>query len=232
MDKSSGLISELKSFELKKKLLECLDTEAREFSEAARAFVSQGQLSPEDKTGLLKAIVAAVDHVMTAGDWNSSLFLRNTLKPLIAVKEEAETELKKYEEVSTARISKKYMPTEHEIAVYISLFQSDGYNIGKWAMQLRSLDRYTVGRPIYEQEADVEKRIRLRSSGAVNEAYVTVTVKKTDIQSNSFQASLKDTFGHPLLSLKETAVRNGKIGEFVHQNSRYDFIDGQLIKKA
>lgn len=233
MNKSSGLISELKSQELKKKLLECLDQEARQFSEVARTYVTKGQLSKEDKTGLLTAIIAAIDHVMAAGDWNSSLFLRNTLKPLIAIKLEAETELQCFEEIANARLKQKRVLASDEIEVYISLFQSDGYNIAKWAMQLRSLDRYTVGRPVYENEADIEKRIRLRNTaGVANEAYVVVAIKKTDIQANLNQASLNDQFGNPLLQLKDTAVRNGQIDAFVHQGTRYDFVDGQLIKQG
>lgn len=232
MDKSSGLISELKSQALKKKLLDCLDTDARQFSEMAREYVTRGQLSKEDKAGLLTGIIAAIDHILEAGDWNSSLFLRNTLKPLVAIKVEAETELARFAEKAGHRMIQKHVLTEAEVEVYISLFQSDGYNIAKWAMQLRSLDRYIIGRPVYQNEADVEKRIRLRSAaGVANEAYVTVAVKKTDIQSDQFPASLKDQFGNPLLQLKETAVRDGKIDAFVHQGMRYAFVDGQLIKE-
>jgi len=113
------------------------------------------------------------------------------------------------------------------------LFQSDGYNINKWAMQLRSLDRYTVGRPVYQSEADVQKRIRLRSAAAGNEGYVIVTIRKADIQSpDPFASPLKDQFDHPLLVLKEIAVRNGRIVAFVHQGICYHFVDGQLIKQG
>ena len=119
---------------------------------------------------------------------------------------------------------------ENEIEVYISLFQSDGYNINKWSMQLRSLDRYVVGRPVYQHEADAQKRVRLREAATANEAYVVVAIKKSDIQpANAFATTLKDQFDLPLLSLKETAVRNGRINAFVHQGKRYGFVDGQLV---
>ncbi|OGT48791.1 MAG: Dot/Icm secretion system protein IcmQ [Gammaproteobacteria bacterium RIFCSPHIGHO2_12_FULL_38_11] len=220
-----------KSQNLKKQLLECLDKEAREFSDFARQFFSKETLSKEDKAGLLNAVITAVDHVMSGGDWESSLFLRNTIKPLIAIKTEAELELSKLKIKASEQSASIQTLSEDETTVYISLFQSDGYNINKWAMQLRSLDRYIVGRPVYQNEADIEKRIRLRAAGSGNEAYVVVIVKKNDIQSNVNAAPLKDQFDHSLLLLKEAALKRGQIIAFVHQGARYHFVDGQLVKQ-
>ncbi len=229
MDKASELLSESKGQDLKKKLLDCLNKESQKSVEIARSYLSKEKLSKEDKAALLEAVVAAVDHVLSAGEWDSSLFLRNTLKPLQAIKAEALAELALLK-TNTGKKSITTQPiAENEAEVYISLFQSDGYNISKWAMQLRSLDRYVVGRPIYQNIADIEKRIRLRAASG-NEAYVAVAVKKSDIQSDVFGATLKDQFDHPLLQLKESAVRNGRINAFVHQGTRYYFVDGQLIK--
>lgn len=230
MDDTSGLTSDFKGHDLKKKLLECLDKEARQFSEVARQYFAKENLSREDKVGLLKAVIATADHVVEAGDWQSSLFLRNTIKPLLAIKAEAQTELDQLQMKAGAKpIHTHAARSENEVEVYVSLFQSDGYNINKWAMQLRSLDRYVIGRPVYQNENDVENRIRLRNAG-VNEAYVVVLVKKNDVQSDRFAAPLKDQFDHPLLTLKETALKNGRIIAFVHQKIRYHFVDGQLLK--
>lgn len=173
-------------------------------------------------------MITTVDHVMAGGDWESSLFLRNTIKPLMAIKTEAELELSRLEIKATEKSESMQPISENEVEVYISLFQSDGYNMSKWAMQLRSLDRYIVGRPIYINEADIEKRIRLRGATG-NEAYVIVVVKKTDIQAEQ-GAPLKDQFEHSLLLLKEIALKTGRIIAFVHQGTRYHFVDGQLIK--
>ena len=229
MDDISGLKSDFKSFDLKKKLLECLDKEARQFSEIARTYFTKENLSKEDKTGLLNAVIATVDHVVSAGEWDSSLFLRNTIKPLIAIKAEAQAELERLQLKANEKSVVIKAASDNEVEVYISLFQSDGYNISKWAMQLRSLDRYVVGRPIYKTEGDVEKRIRLRNAGG-NEAYVAVVVRQMDVQSDQFAAPLKDQFDHPLMTLKEIALNNGRINAFVHEGKRYHFVDGQLIK--
>lgn len=229
MDNTSGLASDFKGQELKKKLLECLDKEAREFSEIARTYFAKEHLSKEDKTGLLQAVINTVDHVVAGGDWESSLFLRNTLKPLLAIKAEAVAELNRLDLKASEKSINIQPPSENEVEVYISLFQSDSYNINKWAMQLRSLDRYIVGRPVYKNPEDIEKRIRLRAASG-NEAYVAVVVKKTDVQADPFAASLKDQFDHPLVLLKEKAMHHGRINVFVHQSVRYYFVDGQLIK--
>lgn len=229
MDNNPGLTSDFKSQDLKKKLLECVDNEARQFSEIARAYFDKEPLSKEDKIGLLTAIINAVDHIVEAGDWESSLFLRNTVKPLLAIKADAVAELSELQQKATQKSVTITAAADNEVEVYISLFQSDGYNINKWAMQVRSLDRYMVGRPVYQQETDVEKRIRLRNAGA-NEAYVAVIIKKTDIQADPFSAPLKDQFDHPLLLLKETALKKGRIRAFVHQGTHYHFVDGQLLQ--
>src|SRR3990167_2855785 len=230
MDNITGLTSDFKSRDLKQKLLECVDKEARQFSEVARSYFVKDHLSKEDIKGMLTAVINTVDHILTGGDWNSSLFLRNTIKPLMALKTEAELELSRLEMKAEEKAVTVQAAAENEVEVYISLFQSDGYNVCKWAMQLRSLDRYIVGRPIYRNQADVEKRIRLRATGG-NEAYVAVIVKKTDIQADG-PAPLKDQFEHPLLLLREMALRNGRVVAFVHQGIRYHFVDGQLLKQG
>lgn len=223
--------SGFKGQDLKKQLLECLDREARQFSETARNYFDKKQLSTEDKVGLLTAIIVMVDHVMESGDWNTSLFLKNTLKPLIGIRAEAQAELDRYQTKAHAAVSYAKPLVDDEMEVYISLFQSDGYNMGKWAMQLRSLDRYIVGRPVYQTEEDVQKRVRLRSLAGANEAYVVVAIKKRDVQSPDLNAKpIKDQFDLPLLLLKEVALRNGRIDAFVHQGVRYQFVDGQLVR--
>ncbi len=231
MDNTPTSLPEFKGQDLKKRLLECLDREARQFSETARTYFNKELLSKDDKIGLLTAVITMVDHVMSAGDWNSSLFLRNTLKPLIAIKTEAQEELERYHVKlqETHHVTKPLL--ENEVEVYISLFQSDGYNINKWSMQLRSLSRYIIGRPVYALETDVQKRMRLRDVATASEAYVAVAVKQSDIQpADPFSPPLKDQFDLPLIVLKEVAIRHGRINAFVHQGMHYRFVDGQLIK--
>src|SRR5437867_2048280 len=93
MDTASGLPPEFKGQDLKKKLIDCLNKESQQFSDIISAYLSKEKLSKEDRESLLQSVVTVVDQVLSAGDWDSSLFLRNTLKPLQAIKEEALIEL-------------------------------------------------------------------------------------------------------------------------------------------
>ncbi|EKD92060.1 MAG: IcmQ [uncultured bacterium] len=226
-----GLTAEHKGQALKKKLLACLKEEHSKFSEIAETIFRKDKLAESDKTALLQSIVEAVDHVLEAGDWDSSLFLRNVAKPLKIIKAEAENELNQHSNNTSAISQFSASIADNEIEVYISLFQSDGYNIDKWAMQLRSLDRYIVGRPVYQNETDVIKRIRLKA-GTANEAYVVVAVLKSEIQENALREASQDSHGHALLLLKETAMKKGRIIFFVHQGMRYRFIDGKLMTQG
>jgi len=226
---SSALTAKHKAEALKKQLLDCLQQENQQFLNIAQAFFDKDTLSETDKTALLKAIIEAVDHVLTAGDWDSSLFLRNIVKPLKNIKAEAEAELQTHSGAGTAADIAVAPLSSSEVEVYISLFQSDGYNMNKWEMQLRSLERYIVGRPVYQHQADVEKRIRLKA-GTVNEAYIAVAILKSEILTDTVSTLQKDPHGHPLLSLKETALKTGRIISFTHQNIHYRFVSGKLIR--
>lgn len=223
---STELTEQHRGQELKKKLLQCLQDSNKQLSEAAQFFLDKSNQNEAEKIALLQAVIRASDHVLQSGDWQSSLFLKNTVKTVEKIKQEAEMELARHYEHARSSVIQAAELGEDEVEVYISLFQSDGHNMEKWAVQLRSLERYVVGRPVYQQADDIEKRIRLRNAAA-NEAYVIVNVKKMDIQSGPLQ--LKDQYGHVLLQLKDSALKRGKIIGFVHQGKRYHFSDGKLV---
>ena len=229
MVEQTGLTDQQKGQELKLKLLECLRQENRELMRIAKEYFEKPNKSESDAIHMLEAVIESSDHILTAGDWDSSLFLRNQVKSVKAIKAEAEAELQKKLQSGEKENVQEVALEDDEMPVYISLFQSDGYNVEKWAVQLRALKRYVVGRPIYEDEAHVQARIRLRAAAA-NEGYVIVGVKKADIKQDPFAPVMKDQYQHPLLNLKDTAVQNGKIVAFVHQNKRYIFHEGELIE--
>lgn len=231
MTNSSDLTQEHKAQALKQKLLDCLKEENAKLAQDVEAFFDKHHANDTDKLSILESIIASSGRLLSAGDWESSLFLRTQAKRIHAIKDEAELELKRLHQ-KNAETKAGFQPialSENEREVYISLFQSDGYNLDKWAMQLRSLSRYVVGRPVYSNEVDVEKRIRLRAAPA-SEAYVAVAVKKTDVKDDPFGMPILDQFGHTLLQLSDSAVETGKIVTFVHQGVRYRFVEGALVK--
>ncbi|MCB1826930.1 MAG: Dot/Icm secretion system protein IcmQ [Coxiellaceae bacterium] len=215
---------------LKQALIDCVKQEKADFMQVIKAFYSQGQRTREDYLALTDALIEAMNGVLNANDWDDSLFLRNALKPLKKIRDEA-VALKKE---ATATMEDKQITlrdlAEDEMLVYISIFQSAGDSLRKWELQLSSLRSHLLGRPVYENEADVAKVIRQKLV-QTSEAYVIVAIKKHDVENFAYQANRVDRCGNPLLTLKDTAVKPENIFEFVHQGRRYFFVDRKLIPR-
>lgn len=231
MADSSELTQQHKAQALKQKLLDCLKEENVKLAQDIEAFFDSAHPNESEKLAILKSVIVSCESLLKAGDWENSLFLRSQAKRIQTIKNEAEDELKFLQQKKAEKKAGfgQVALQESEREVYISLFQSDGYNLDKWAMQLRSLSRYVVGRPVYDKEEDIQKRIRLRAS-PVSEAYVVVGVKKADIKEDTFDIPVQDQYGHTLLQLSDAAVERGEIIAFVHQGIRYRLVEGSLVK--
>ncbi len=219
---------DLKNEELKRRLMECVNEEKNSFLPLAEKFYQTRKRSDTDYHQLCTAIIAAVDHVLNAGEWDSSLFLRSTLKPLKEIREHA---LKLLENLSGAQTPAKYTsPTlsENFVKLYISLYQAAGHDLNLWAAQLASISSYTIGRPVYESEENVVQSIR-RKLSQVSEAYIVVSVDKSKILGVDNFRPRKDRFGNTLVSLLPNAVCSEDILEFVHLEKRYYFSHGNLL---
>lgn len=215
---------------LRQKLIDAMKSEDARLKEIANLFLKESKRTDQDKNKLLEEVIKSANEILAVGGWQSSRFLTNVVKPLIAIKKAAEEELEN-RRTQKVEVGDVAPVAEDEQTVYISLFQSDGMDMGKWGIQLRSLERYIVGRPIYQDEAHARQRIRLRVRNPSSEAYVIFAVKKRDIITNPYQSEgLKDQYENPLIQLSEIAVDHGRIIGFVHQNILYHLIDGRLKK--
>jgi intracellular multiplication protein IcmQ len=216
---------------LKQQLIDCVQEEKADFMEIANAFYQQGYRTRKDYIVLTKAIVEAVDHVLVTQDWNESLFLRNALKPLKAIRQQASDLLKEATETAAQQPVTLRDLEKDEILVYISIFQSQGHSLRKWELQLSSLRSHLLGRPVYEKEVDVVKVIRQKLI-QTSEAYIVVAVKQADIQDFAHQAKRVDRYDNALMTLQASAVQVENIFEFVHQDKRYFFSQGKLIEQV
>ncbi len=214
------------SDELKKRLIESVKAQQENFLQKAEAFYAQ---SIRTRTGYLQfaeAIIKAVDEILAQGDWDESLFIRNCLRPLKEIREQAENIIKT--ERANASVKRPSFITSHkQVAyekVYIVLFQSRGYELKQWELQLRSIESHLVGRPVYRKEAEAQTAIRLKNAPD-QEAYIEVDIDEKKIQSD---LTREDRFGHALISLAHNAVNPAHILSFVHAGKRYDFLDGKL----
>lgn len=227
MADSSNQASDNKD-ELRQKLVDCMESEDARLKTIAEKFFKESKRTDQDKDNLLAEVIKSANEILAVGGWQDSRFLFNVVKPLIAIRNAAEKELldRQSQKVKGADIAPL---ADDEEKVYISLFQSDGMDMSKWGIQLRSLERYIVGRPIYQDEAHVQQRIRLRVKNHASEAYVIFAVRKKDVITNPYQSQgLKDTHGNPLIQLSEVAVDHGRILGFVHQKTLYHLVDGRL----
>lgn len=221
--------SKQKSEELKQRLIESVQTQQANFLQYAESFYAQDIRTRESHLQFAEAIVKAVDDILAQDNWEDSLFLRNCLRPLKEIREEAKMIIK----TEKARTNTKRpafvlgnMKVTYE-KVYIALFQSRGYELKQWELQLRSIQSHLVGRPVYRKEEEVQAAIRLKNAPD-QEAYIEVEVDAKKIQSD---LTRQDHYGHALLSLAHDAVNPNHIRSFVHAGKRYDFQEGKLKEK-
>ncbi len=220
---------DVKADELKQNLLDAVRHETKDFIKVADEFYQSGTQDDKSYIEFCQSVIAAIDRVLEAGDWNDSLFLRNTARPLKQLREKAQKLL----DAATGESSESQEHAapeinDDQIKAYVSLFQSDGHNLRKWELQLRSIESYLVGRPVYEKEEDVYRVVRAKVA-TFSEAYAVVVVNKSAIRDDYYEAGRTDRNGNILVSIMPGAIKPEHIVEFVHQGKRYRFIEGQLI---
>lgn len=218
---------DLKKEALKQRLIDCVGDEKKQFLQMADQFYQLKRRSEIDYRRLCEAIIASADHVLMADDWDSSLFLRNTLKSLKKIREQA---LQLREHLGGSAEAKYTPPTLSEgvVKLYISLYQSNGHDLKLWASQLASISSHMIGRPVYESEEEAIKAIR-RKLSQTSEAYAVVSVDKSKIVGADQLRPRKDRLGNTLINLLPGAITDASILEFVHAGKRYYFCDQRLV---
>lgn len=232
---------------LKKQLLNVLTTEQRRLSAlwTAMCDLEQNQIRVNNQShqdtgyyqikqkqlhlNYCQEMLASIEHIETAGDWQESLYLRNLVKPYVKLK----ASLIEVINTLTAQLNQSTSPEQYELAegqrwIYISLFQNQGHSLAQWTLQLKSIDRYLQGRPIYAEEAEVISFVRSHRS-TINHAYVVAWINEDQLDQDPYAVPRYDRCGHTLLTLKGGAVKPAHIVTFVHMNQFYHFQDGQLI---
>lgn len=222
--------SQQKGTDLKRRLIDCLQKEKSQLVVMAQDFY-QKQRSDASCLALANDIIETVDRILAAGDWDDSLFLRSTVKPLKQIREDA---MVVREELIAREENDGELPepivADNAQRLYLSLYQADGHDLKKWAAQLSSIASYMVGRPIYAMEQDVQSALRQKLSQA-SEAYAVVSIDSTHIIKNDFASVRKDRWGHELVNIEAGSLTSASIIEFVHDGRRYHFRQGQLVLK-
>src|SRR3989339_374282 len=210
--------------DLRRVLLACLEKEQEEMRAILDEFYELPRRTEDDYARVNQKIIEILDHVINAGDWDSSFFLKNTIKPLKERRQEAEVIKQELESegVVAEQVFSSIKP-ENAVTLYVLLYQTEGMNLTKWEAQLKSILKVSQGRPIYREVERVENALRANLNRP-SEAYIKVLVDKNDLIDSA--RIPQDRFGNELTTVTVTAVRPENILEFVHQKKSYQFRNG------
>lgn len=211
------------------KLLAAIAAEKQLFVKAAELFYQTPSNAAYIKT-LAQLIIDGINRIKNAGDWNSSPYLQSQFTLLAEIHEKAENILNQQHNEKNLPVNPLQEDTNHQL-IYVSLYQNVGHDLSRWESQLNNIEKYLIGRPIYQTEEGVVQAIRRKTSQA-SEAYVVILVNKRFILQNDFLAKKIDANGNALIHLLPGAVSNKQISEFVHLNQRYQLLEGKLILKT
>lgn len=229
MSEAVTLISteKAKSMAYRDGLLKAMSDQYENVTSSLDKFMQANWHENDDYAKLAQDVVCAVDKVLADHSDESSLFLRNILKPLKNIREQAQSVLDSMS-IADESLMQNFTMGSSYASVYVLLFQSQGHNMQKWAQLLQSLGHYALGRPVYESEEDVQRVIRLRFSDA-KEAYAEVAVSKDIIASSLNASNRQDRHGNALLSLPVGAINSQHILRFIHGKNQYRYYQGELI---
>lgn len=216
--------------ELESAFLTLLKQHSGDLSNELKAFHDAQRAGGADVVEMIDRIVGHIDALSTDGRWEDSDFLTSVIKPMIALRDRA---LHLKSDLQASAPSKILAPrsiTEQEAIIYVSIFQSQGGDLKQWALQLGSLKTSIAGRPIYGNEADVCALIKHKDF-SLSEAYLCIAVDQKDILTQDARFYRQDHLGHRLLILKQAAIKEDNILEFVHNKKRYLFQSGRLIEQ-
>jgi len=224
---SQSIRKDVRNEELKHRLVECVNEQTRKFLLVTEKFNALERREEQDYLQLCNGIIEAIDDVLAAGDWDASLFLRNTIRPLKKIRDQAVELRQSLDTVEGAQELHIPKAAEDSVTLYVLLYQADGHDMEKWIDQLSSLRSYMIGRPVYDKEENAIQAIRKKVS-QISEAYAVIAVDKSKIISSECAKPRRDKSGNALVSLVPGAIDHGNVLEFVHQNKRYYFCDNQL----
>ncbi len=120
--------------------------------------------------------------------------------------------------------------SEAQQYVFIHLFNAKGKMLSRWEAMLspRQLAEYSVNRPVYAEQAQVEAYIRSRPNDDEH-AFLMMKIEQSDVLRGIESTDNYDPQGCPLLKLKEGALKEQGLVYFFHKGSCYILSRGHLL---
>ena len=221
--------------QLKKQMLDLIEEEKKYFQQLLHTYQEIEDPTDEAYAQLNAELVASLERVKDLYDTHqgqNSLFLKNTLKPLL----EALDAAKKVRQAMALGDDIEANPdtpfealSDETMRVYVVLYQADGANIAKWVVQLLSVHKLLASRPVYLDESEARQACRVGLE-LMAKGYISIVVKKTMLIEDEHTAKRADKHGRSLLLLKDTAIEDGgKIEYLVLGKTRYRWYNDQLL---
>lgn len=168
-----------------------------------------------------KTIQDALHRLVNSTHFSNSSFLKLIHQQIKLLSDEFDTTM---QEVYFSKVEK----TEHmqknntgKELVYISIYCSDGQNLSAWQRVIENLAKQYISRPIYLHEPDVQQAVKGKLQ-LMNEGYVAIYVDSKAIQTTDDPLlTMKDKWGHSLLSLKDKAIDLKNFEFFWHNSKQY-----------
>lgn len=150
-------------------------------------------------------------------------FIRDRLAALVTKVEEA------LKTIAVDQSSQTLTLEEDEILVYIYLYNAQGLVFQTWQKMLNPavFYEYSVNRPAYLQKEHIDEFIRGKTNKAQH-AYLIIAVKKDAVLQ---QDQMKDAMEHPLVKVKEGALKFHRFFSFMHNEHEYGVNGGGVIVK-
>lgn len=188
--------------------------------------------SLDDETKANLEILKSLNEAIEKGPWEHNLFFRGIGKKLRDARDRFQRELGLDDLLQSQEAHMNVVESDQQFTeVYISLYQSEGANMQKWASVIGSLVGHSISRPVYKNEDDIQAAIRAKDY-KLNDGYVAARVRNVLILKPYGDKQPLDRFGRELLILREDAVQLENILYFVHISGRYMLSKGTLTKVA
>lgn len=188
--------------------------------------------SNEKHIAINRDLITLLDELLASDDWQASLFLRNAGKRFAQLRDQANGLLQKMTGASISNLDRHVVLEKAGYCkVYVSLYQAEGSNLQKWHHLLKTLTEYSIGRPVYRDEACIQKMIRAKEQ-VQREAYVSVWIKQEDILELSGARVAMDRLDQEILTLKANAIKPENIIAFIHCQKAYQVHEQGLVHKA
>ena len=144
------------------------------------------------------------------------------------------THLEKNQSIAkTEEMKKNVEITADDVVVFVYLFKSQGNLLKNWGSMLTSKVFYehSVNRPIYTDKSQIEMLVRSKPN-KLHHAYISVSVKRSDILTSPANVGLKDVQGNPLIKVKEGSLLFNRMVAFTHNDTDYSVEEsGDIVRK-